>query len=134
MEPHIHKGDVIILVSPKKTGIVTWVEGKKTGYRSFGDYGDVIVYHPNGENGRTPIIHRVIAYVKAGDKIPRLVNGKLVPTKYVAKSDGYVTQGDANSIPDQIAPNWNIKPVKEEWIVGVAKLRIPYVGWFRILI
>ncbi len=138
MEPHIHKGDVIILFGLSRTKIVTWREGVKIHYEMFGDYGDVIVYHPNGDNSRTPIIHRVIAYVHKGDRIPMLLreNGKtiLVYTKYVAKSNGYITQGDANPIPDQLAPEWNIQPVKREWIVGVAKFRIPYVGWLRLII
>ncbi len=138
MEPHIHKGDVIILFGLNRVKVVTWVEGYKTGYRMFGDYGDVIVYHPNGDNSRTPIIHRVIAYVHKGDRIPVLIREKgvtiLAYTNVTAESDGYITQGDANPIPDQLAPGWKIKPVKREWIVGVAKFRIPYIGWFRLII
>jgi len=140
MEPHIHKGDVIILVSPKRVGkIITWEEGRKIGYKSFGDYGDVIVFHPNGDRSKTPIIHRVIAYVHKGEHIPILMNGKLVPSKFIADSDGYITQGDANPVPDQLAHEANplyseIKPVKDEWIVGVAKFRIPYIGWLRLII
>ncbi len=139
MEPHIHKGDVVILLGLSRVGkVVTWVEGAKNGYKMFGDYGDVIVYHPNGDSSKTPIIHRVIAYVHKGEPIPILIrkNGKtiLAYSDVIAESDGYITQGDANLIPDQLAPGWKIKPVKEEWIVGVAKFRIPYVGWIRLLI
>jgi len=60
MEPHMHRGDVVFLVSPDRTKIITWEEGKKIGYKSFGDYGDVIVYYPNGDKSRTPIIHRAM--------------------------------------------------------------------------
>lgn len=139
MEPHIHKGDVVILLGLNRVGkVVTWMEGIETNYKMFGDYGDVIVYHPNGDSSRTPIIHRVVAYVHKGEKIPMLLrkDGKtiLVYTNYIAGSDGYITQGDANIVPDQLAPGWSIKPVKEEWIVGVAKFRIPYVGWIRLII
>jgi len=139
MEPHIHKGDVIILFGLSRVGkIVTWVEGSKNDYKTFGDYGDVIVYHPNGDGSRTPIIHRVVAYVHKGEKIPILIrkNGRtiLAYSNVIAECDGYVTQGDANLIPDQLAPNWKIKPVKKEWIVGVAKFRVPYIGWIRLLI
>ena len=139
MEPHIHKGDVVILLGLNRVGkIVTWIDGSKSGYKMFGGYGDVIVYHPNGDNSKTPIIHRVIAYVHKGDPIPILIrkNGRtiLAYSNVLAKSDGYITQGDANPIPDQLAPEWNIEPVRKEWIVGVAKFRIPYVGWVRFLI
>ncbi len=141
MEPHLMPGDVVILFSPDRVGIVTWEEGVKSGYMSFGNYGDVIVYRPNGYG--KPIIHRVIAYVKAGERIPALINGKLVYTDVIADSDGYITQGDnviTNRIPDQLAPPYlspigeKIEPVKREWIIGVAKFRIPLVGYLRLLI
>ncbi|WP_202318348.1 S26 family signal peptidase [Archaeoglobus neptunius] len=142
MEPHMYKGDVIILVGVDRNGgVVTWEEGVKTGYMSFGNYGDVIVYKPNGYG--KPIIHRAIAYVHKGEHIPALVNGKLVYTNQIAENDGYITQGDnvrTNQLPDQAVPGAfspigeKIKPVKKEWIIGVAKFRIPYIGYLRLLI
>jgi signal peptidase len=136
MEPHILKGDVIFLFSPDRVGITTWKEGKETGYRSFEDYGDVIIYKPNGHG--KPIIHRAIAYVHKGDKIPILYNGKLVYSDFTAENDGYITQGDnryTNPKPDQLAilNGEKIKPVKKEWIIGVAKFRIPIIGYFRLI-
>ncbi len=121
MEPHIHKGDVIILVGKDRTKIITYVEGKKMNYKSFGDYGDVIVYYPNGDRSRTPIIHRAIRWVNAGEMLPGGVR---------AKHSGYITKGDANSMYDQ---PFLSEPVKPEWIVGVAKFRIPYVGYLRLI-
>ncbi len=139
MEPHLHIGDVVILVSPSRTKIITWVEGHRLHYRMFGDYGDVIVYYPNGDRRITPIIHRVIAWVNKGDRIPILDHrtGKLILSNVVAPSSGYITQGDHNPIPDQLAelPNGErILPVKRSWIVGVAKFRIPYIGYLRLLL
>ncbi len=142
MEPHLYPGDVVFLISPERAGgIVTWEEGVKENYMSFGDYGDVIVYKPNGYG--KPIIHRAIAYVHKGERIPALVNGKLVYTDVIAESDGYITQGDnviTNRIPDQLAPaslsplGEKILPVKEEWVIGVAKFRVPLIGYVRLLI
>ncbi|AEA47708.1 signal peptidase I [Archaeoglobus veneficus] len=121
MEPHMHRGDVIFLVSPERTKIVTWEEGKNMDYKSFGDYGDVIVYYPNGDKSRTPIIHRAMYWIEKGEKMP---NGDPAP------HSGYITKGDHNPIPDQ--PRLSM-PVKPEWIVGVAKFRIPYVGYLRLI-
>jgi signal peptidase len=141
MVPHMYPGDVVFLLSPDRVGIKTWVEGVKEGYRSFGDFGDVIVYKPNGYG--KPIIHRAIAYVHKGEKIPVLQNGKLVYSNEVAENDGYITQGDnsiTNRIPDQLAPaqlspiGEKIKPVKKEWVIGVAKFRIPLIGYIRLLL
>jgi|Deesub1362A_J573_1020465.scaffolds.fasta_scaffold00106_38 signal peptidase len=130
MEPNMHRGDVIFLVSPDRTDIITYIEGAQKGYKSFGDYGDVIVYKPNGDDRRTPIIHRVIAYVQKGENIPIKVGNRILLTKNIAPNSGYITQGDYNGVPDQPFVS---KPIKKEWIVGVAKFRIPYIGYFRLL-
>jgi len=142
MMPHLNPGDVVILLGLTRVNkVVTWSEGALTGYKSFGDFGDVIVYKPNGHG--KPIIHRAIAYVHKGDNIPILLNGKLVLTNIKAEDEGYITQGDnkrTNKIPDQLAPSFlsptgeRIKPVKTDWIVGVAKFKIPYLGYVRLLI
>ncbi|AGK61623.1 signal peptidase I, archaeal type [Archaeoglobus sulfaticallidus PM70-1] len=130
MEPHMHVGDVVILMSPDRVGITTYVEGVEKNYKAFGDYGDVIVYHPNGDRSKTPVIHRVIAYVEKGEHIPVKIGNKLYLSKYVADHSGYVTQGDHNNAPDQPIIS---SPVKKEWIVGVAKLRIPLIGYIRLI-
>lgn len=138
MEPNLMPGDVVILMHPSRVGLTTWEEGRISGYTSFGDYGDVIVYYPNG-HGKA-IIHRAIAYVNASENIPVLNKGKLSPTDEIAEVSGYITQGDANRIPDQLAiirsssGTEKILPVQEEWIVGVAKFRIPLIGYLRLLI
>ncbi len=139
MEPNLMPGDVVILMHPSRVGLTTWEEGKQIEYRSFGDYGDVIVYYPNG-HGKA-IIHRAIAYVNASESIPELRGGRLYATEKIAEISGYVTQGDANRYSDQHVGTIytkrgieEIKPVQEEWIVGVAKLRIPLIGYLRLLI
>ncbi len=133
MKPNLQPGDIVFLIGVERNGgVVTWLEGVEKNYKSFNNYGDVIIYRPNGDG--KPIIHRAIAYVNAGDKIPVLVNGKLLYSDYIAESSGYITQGDnpyTNPIPDQLA---NIEPVKKEWIIGVAKFRIPLIGYLRLLI
>jgi len=121
MTPHINVGDVVLLVGSKRTDITTYEEGKDEGYRSFGDYGDVIVYRPNGTKGVTPVIHRAMYWVEKGDPMP---NGKPAP------NSGYITKGDANHLPDQPIIS---SPVKPEWVIGVAKLRIPYIGYVRLI-
>jgi len=121
MEPNLHKGDLVFLVSPDRARIVTWIEGRQNGYKSFGDYGDVIVYHPNGNPAKL-VIHRVICWIDESTPMP---NGEPAPNA------GYITKGDHNKLADQ--PFLSM-PVKKEWIVGVAKFRIPYLGWFKLVI
>tara|TARA_B100001996_G_C18655351_1_gene590969 strand:+ start:934 stop:1878 length:945 start_codon:yes stop_codon:yes gene_type:complete len=60
----IDPGDLVLVMSPDRAGIVSFVEsteegGSYEGYESHGKPGDVIIYKKNGGN-MTPVIHRVI--------------------------------------------------------------------------
>lgn len=121
MVPHIYRGDIVFIQTPDRTDIITYQQGVEIGYKAFENYGDVIVYIPNGDPNTMPIIHRVMYWADAGDKMP---NGG------VAQHAGYITKGDANHNYDQ--PNLS-GPVKPEWIVGVAWGRLPYLGYVRLM-
>lgn len=58
----IDPGDLVLVKNVKGVDDVqTQVEGGKVRY---GKSGDVIVYYPANDRGRTPIIHRAVAYVE----------------------------------------------------------------------
>jgi len=58
----IDTGDMVVVRTLDKHGqITTYVEGYHTGYRTFGEYGDVIVYERGG--GKNPVIHRPIIWI-----------------------------------------------------------------------
>src|SRR5512139_2339260 len=63
MIPHIQIGDIIIVESADRKEVITYTEGKQKNYRSFDDYGDVILYKPYGREDATPIIHRAMYFV-----------------------------------------------------------------------
>ncbi len=58
----IDTGDIVLVKKSTHSEITTYVEGRATGYSKYGDYGDVIIYRPMGQNV-TPIIHRAILYL-----------------------------------------------------------------------
>ncbi|MDI6888531.1 MAG: signal peptidase I [Methanocellales archaeon] len=120
MMPHMYRGDVVFIQGISRTNIITYRVGKEINYTSFGDYGDVIVYRPDGNPNVMPIIHRAMYWVDVGDMVP---DGARAP------HSGYITKGDHNSGYDQPGLSG---PVKPEWIVGVAKARIPWIGYFRL--
>lgn len=61
----IDTGDLTLVQSSDRVDrIVTWAEGKRTGHRSYGGYGDVIVFHKNGLDEYTPVIHRAIVWIE----------------------------------------------------------------------
>ena len=125
----IDTGDLVIVKDAGKKDIVTYLEGKNTGYEKYGDYGDVIVYYKNGireKDGQpvTPVIHRAMFWVdvdvenktyhvpEAGRTfyneidLRQFGDEKLVGTieGQVLQNSGYVTKGDStgNPHPDQV--------------------------------
>lgn len=126
MIPHIGIGDVVIIQSFDRAHIVTFAEGAQSGYKSFNEYGDVILYRKYGSTTDTPIIHRAMYWVNENE--PMWPDGPLAP------HSGYVTKGDNNRDIDQVTTTSRLQPVKEEWVIGVARWRIPWVGYISLAV
>lgn len=127
MARHINIGDVVLLRGLDRVQVVTNKDGKTTNYQSFGNYGDVIVYKPNGAEHATPIIHRAMYWVNEGDRLPN---------NQTAVHAGFITKGDHNQDYDQpllFGGMPSVEPVKPEWIIGVAQQpAIPWIGNLRL--
>lgn len=61
----IDTGDLVLVqTAPTRDSVIPWIQGRVTGYSTYGDYGDVIIFHKAGvPSTLTPIIHRAIMYV-----------------------------------------------------------------------
>jgi len=59
----INTGDLVLAQKTSLSGITPYVSGLQTGYSTYGEYGDVLLYWPNGQ-GSTPVIHRAILYLQ----------------------------------------------------------------------
>jgi signal peptidase len=59
----INTGDLVLARQVPTSSIVPYVVGMQTGYTTYGEYGDVLLYHPDGQPGPAPIIHRAITYL-----------------------------------------------------------------------
>ncbi len=58
----IDTGDLVLVqAAPHRSDVTTWVEGKAVGYKTYGNYGDVIIFRK--ANSDTPIIHRPIFWM-----------------------------------------------------------------------
>ena len=72
----INTGDLVLAQSLPSTDIVPYIVGAQTGHSTYGEYGDVILYHPNGVTTGAPIIHRAIVFIEVNDdgsdSIPQL--------------------------------------------------------------
>lgn len=129
MIPHIQIGDIILVESIDRINVITYMDGKQNNYTSFDDYGDVILYRPNGREGVTPIIHRAMYYVEKGDA--------MWPGGPSAPHAGYITRGDnskTNPSYDQQGSISYLQPVKKEWVIGAARFgRVPVLGCVSLI-
>jgi signal peptidase len=134
MMPHMNVGDLVVVVQKDRYGTFeTWAEGNISGTIRFQDYGDVIIYKPNGLTSVHPIIHRAIQYVD--DEPVSEIRGLKLLKNYTPPHEGYITWGDNNPRPDQ-GLNYpgigTIEPVREEWVIGKALFSIPLVGYLPL--
>ena len=134
MVPHMNVGDLVVVVQKDRYGTFeTWAEGNISGTTKFQDYGDVIIYKPNGLTSVHPIIHRAIQYVD--DEPVSEIKGLKLLKNYTPPHEGYITWGDNNPRPDQ-GLNYPgigiIEPVKEEWVIGKALFSVPLVGYLPL--
>lgn len=132
MEPNLPTYSLVFVVDENRFG--DWMtqdeaEAADT-HKVFNEYGDVIVYQPNGMKGLTPIIHRAITTVTEEEAQALGFTGDAAHSGVITKGDNEIT----NPYPDQFGsfPSYGIsrmEPVKEEWIVGKAVFAIPLIGW-----
>lgn len=121
-------------------------ENPYSDHKSYNDYGDVIIYYPMGDEGKTPIIHRAICWVEYnGDGTysvpaygitnqPSVSIPELRITNCHFTHSGFITMGDNNNnIADQ-AGNICREPIKPEWIIGEAKGELPWFGLIKLMI
>lgn len=146
MEPNMEVGDLVFVTEPGRLapdaadndiGVVTHEVGASVDYRTFGSYGSVVIYRPPGRTA-SPIIHRAMFHVEEGENWYDRADAEYHSATNCADlrhcpapHDGFITLGDNNGAYDQA--NGLAPPVRAEWITGVARLRIPYLGYVRLI-
>ncbi|MUV89610.1 S26 family signal peptidase [Halapricum sp. CBA1109] len=145
MNPEMERGDLVYVMETERfagpdaeAGVVTAAAGEENGYERFAAPGDVIVFEPGGDSRTTPIIHRAMFWVEAGENWydradESAVNGDSCREirNCPAPHAGFITKGDANRGYDQVTQG-RTGPVKPEWVIGTAELYVPYLGQIRL--
>jgi signal peptidase len=105
----IDTGDLVLVQEIDDIAdVVTYTEGFASGHRTYGDYGDVIVYKPDGSEQATPIIHRAMIFL--------MVN---------PDGDSY----SAESLRDLPAFKWSLSNPMDTWDRLTGTLYLNNVGW-----
>ena len=155
MEPNIKEGDLIFIADHERfppdeaivndgtsTGIVPADVAERHERTTFGGHGDVIVFQPDGNAGRTPIIHRAMFWVDEGenwyDRAAPAAIGSAENCEALdhcpAPHAGFITKGDNTLTNRQYDQASRLSsPVRPEWVVGTAKIRVPHLGRVRLL-
>lgn len=155
MEPNMERGDLVFVVDDDRfipdnapvhdgqsTGVLPADRAAETGYTKFNGYGDVIVFQRDGRRNLTPVIHRAVLWVEDGenwyDRANPAYMGSASNCEQLnhcpAPHAGFITLGDANPAYDQHrGPNSALSaPVKPEWVIGTAEVKVPYLGNVRL--
>lgn len=132
MSPNLNIGDMVFIIQKDRLGdILTGSEAEAMGVMSFGGYGDIIVYNPNGNTHTTALIHRVVAWVNETEAVETYG----FSPEYA--DAGYITKGDNNDAVDQtfaFSGVGRVYPVQDDWIVGKAVATVPYLGFLPMYI
>jgi signal peptidase I len=95
----IDTGDLTLVKRiDSRADIVTYFEGQRRGYETYGSFGDVLIYSKNGHREITPIIHRALAYVE--------FNGSGVPFSHQAAPSAV---NSTWNFPDLDPPLWGVE-------------------------
>jgi len=143
MLPNMERNDLVFVMEEERFpgeraehGVVTAHAGAETGYEKFGNPGDVIVFVADGDRGGTPIIHRAMFWVEAGENWCAAADSTYLggldtgDPRCVADHAGFITKGDNNPSYDQATGLSG--PVRPAWVVGTAEFKIPGLGWIRL--
>lgn len=147
MEPNINQYDLVFVTDPGRfspaeadqLGVVTADSVDETEYASFNADGSVVVFD-NPESHGPPIIHRAHFFVEEDENWHDRANPEYISASDCdelqhcpAPHDGYITKGDNDASNGQYDQANGIAPVvRSEWVRGIARLRVPYVGYVRL--
>lgn len=127
MYPNMDHGDLVLIQGLARGEVKTYEASMSDGYTTYNGYGDVIVYRPYGDSSMPFVIHRAMRWVNESE--PMWPGGPL------AASAGYVTLGDNNhGVYDQASNICYLEPVRKEWVIGIARFKVPYLGYLRSII
>ena len=80
---YLNAGDIVLAQKVSAGSIETYVQGLRNGFSTYGEYGDVLLYQPDGSSSATPIIHRAIIFLQYNARTLTYNATGLVPSECV---------------------------------------------------
>ncbi|MFI5418193.1 MAG: hypothetical protein ACHQ2Y_04770 [Candidatus Lutacidiplasmatales archaeon] len=91
----INTGDLVLAQKVPTGTIIPYVVAQRTGYTTYGENGDVLLYRPNDDSSTSPIIHRSILFLEfntngtySAPDLNGLACGKVADALFSANSTG----------------------------------------------
>jgi len=146
----IDAGDMVLLVKVNSRSDIVTHKARDPDNYHYGNYGDVIVYRPYGDDDEDQIIHRAMCWVDYHEEYNTYsvkeyniinVTSITIPevglNKYIPRTphSGFITKGDnqkTNPTSDQDG-GICLDPIKVEWISGKARGELPWIGTLNLL-
>jgi signal peptidase len=146
----IDAGDMVLLVKVNSRSDIVTHKARDPDNYHYGNYGDVIVYRPYGDDDEDQIIHRAMCWVDYHEEYKTYsveeyniinVTSITIPevglNKYIPRTphSGFITKGDnpkTNPTCDQDG-GICLDPIKVEWISGKARGELPWIGTLNLL-
>jgi len=105
----IDTGDLVLVKKvDSPSDVVTYMDGLVSGHKTYGDYGDVVIYKRAGSDIGTPIIHRALIYLETN-------------------SDGISYR--AESLRQAPADTWSVSNPGDTWDRLTSTISIDHVGY-----
>ena len=105
----IDTGDLVLVKKVDSVSdIETYMDSQISGHKTYGDYGDVVIYKRGGSDASTPIIHRAMIYLEIN-------------------SDG--TSYRSESLRQAPADKWSTSDPTDTWDRLTSSLTISNVGY-----
>ena len=105
----IDTGDLVLVKKVNSlSDIETYMDSQISGHKTYGDYGDVVIYKRGGSDASTPIIHRALIYLEIN-------------------SDG--TSYRSESLRQAATEKWSTSDPNDTWDRLTSSLTISNVGY-----
>ncbi|MHB8604031.1 MAG: S26 family signal peptidase [Thermoplasmatota archaeon] len=157
----IDVGDLVLVKKINGRGDVE-LNVDKDAHDTYSGRGDVVLYERDGDATATPVIHRAMSWIEVDGAGANRTYRLLLPDgyhdfgtagvawpafgfdashvccptgAYKPTNSGFVTKGDnarTNTATDQ-ALGITREPVKPEWVLGVARGEIPWLGLVKLV-